>query len=105
MALLKYFRHMEPSKEEKIESVLPEPDGPLAHSVPSSVTETANSVVREVLTKSSIKDFSIYVRIFVYVVSMNNRVHIESVSLQCCASVHHAIIIIIIACNRLSVSS
>ena len=43
--------------------------------------------------------------IFVYVMSTNNRVHIKSVSLQCSASVCHAVIIIIIARNQLSISS
>jgi len=27
MALLKYFKHIEPSKEERIQGVLPKPDG------------------------------------------------------------------------------
>ena len=49
MVLLKYSKRVEPSNEEKIESVLPEPDSPLAHSMPSSVTEAANGAVREVL--------------------------------------------------------
>ena len=30
-ALMKYFKHIEPSKEERIQSVLPKPDCPLAH--------------------------------------------------------------------------
>ena len=36
MVLLKYFNYIEPSKEKKIESALPRPDGPLALSMPSS---------------------------------------------------------------------
>ena len=43
MALLKYFKHIEPSKEERIQSVLPKPDCPLARLMPSSAIETANS--------------------------------------------------------------
>ena len=43
MALLKYFKRIEPSKEERIQSVLPEPDCPLARLMPSSAKETANS--------------------------------------------------------------
>ena len=60
MALLRYFKHIELSKEE-IESVLLEPDSPLAHSMPSSATEATNSAVCEVLTKSSINEVSIYI--------------------------------------------
>ena len=47
------------SKEEKIGSVLPEPHGPLAHSMPSSAPEAASSAVHEVL-KSSINEVSIH---------------------------------------------
>ena len=43
MALLKYFKHIEPSKEERIQSILPKPDCPLACLMPSSAIETANS--------------------------------------------------------------
>ena len=45
MALLKYFKLIEPSKEKRIqfESVLLKPDCPLAHLMPSSAIETANS--------------------------------------------------------------
>ena len=43
MALLKYFKHIELSKEERIQSVLPKPDCPLARLMPNSVIETANS--------------------------------------------------------------
>ena len=47
-ALMKYFKHIEPSKEEKIQSVLPEPDSdyPLAClllTLLSSAIEIANS--------------------------------------------------------------
>ena len=30
MALMKYFKHIEPSKEKRIQSVLPKPNSPLA---------------------------------------------------------------------------
>ena len=43
MALLKYFKHIEPSKEERIQSALPKLDCPLARLIPSSAIETANS--------------------------------------------------------------
>ena len=43
MALLKYFKHIEPSKEERIQSVLPKPDSPLARLMPSSAIEAAIS--------------------------------------------------------------
>ena len=67
MALLKYFKRIAPSKEEKIESVLPEPDYPLAHSIECqahATIEAANSAVREVLTKNSINEvhISLYTR-------------------------------------------
>ena len=42
MALLKYFKHIEPSKEERNQSVLPKPNCPLARLMPSSAIETAN---------------------------------------------------------------
>ena len=45
VALLKSFKRIETSKEEKIESILPEPDGRLKHLMPSSTTEAANSAV------------------------------------------------------------
>ena len=43
MALLKYFKHIKPSKEERIQSVLLKPDCPLARLMPSSAIEAANS--------------------------------------------------------------
>ena len=49
MALLKYFKHIEPSNEEKILSVLPKLDGPLVGLMPISAKEAANSEVREFL--------------------------------------------------------
>ena len=36
MTLLKYFNHIEPSKEERIQSALPKPDGPLVRLIPCS---------------------------------------------------------------------
>ena len=33
MALLKYFKRIEPSKEERIQSVLPKPDCPLVRPI------------------------------------------------------------------------
>ena len=56
--ILKYFKRIEPSKEEKIQSVLPKPDGPLAFSMPSSAIEAANSAVREILTDAPIDEDS-----------------------------------------------
>ena len=41
MAVLKYFKHIEPSKEERIQSVLPKPDCPFVRLMPSSAIETA----------------------------------------------------------------
>jgi len=58
MALLKYFKRIEPSKEERIQSVLPKPDGPLARLMPSSAIEAANSAVREIFTDGTIDEDS-----------------------------------------------
>ena len=49
MTLLKYFNRIEPSKEERIQSILPKPDGPLVRLIPCSTIESANSAVREFL--------------------------------------------------------
>ena len=43
MAFLKYFNCIKPSKEERIQSVLLKPDGPLAQLIPSSAIEAVNS--------------------------------------------------------------
>jgi len=56
MALLKYFKCIEPSKEERIQSVLPKPDSPLTCLMPSSAIETANSTVREIFTNGTINE-------------------------------------------------
>ena len=42
IALLNFFKRIEPFKEEKIQSVLPKLDGLLALSMQSSVTEAIN---------------------------------------------------------------
>jgi len=47
-ALLKYFKHIKPSKEERIQSILPKPDGPSACLMPCLTIEAANSAVREI---------------------------------------------------------
>ena len=44
MALLKHFKRNEPSKEERTQSVLAKPDGPLAHA--SSAIEATNNQCR-----------------------------------------------------------
>ena len=45
------FNRIEPSKEERIQSVLSKPDGPLARLIPCSTIESANSAagIREFL--------------------------------------------------------
>ena len=43
MTPLKYFKQIEPSKEERIQNILPKPEGFLAHLMPSSAIEAANS--------------------------------------------------------------
>ena len=58
ISLLKYFKRIEPSKEERIQSVLPKPDGPLAHLMPSSAIEAANSAVGEIFTDGTIDEDS-----------------------------------------------
>ena len=40
---------IEPSKEERIQSVLPKSDGPLVRLIPCSTIESVNSAVREFL--------------------------------------------------------
>ena len=45
MTILKYFNRIESSKEQRIQSVLPKPDGPLALLIPCSAIESANSAV------------------------------------------------------------
>jgi len=50
MALLKYFKRIEPSQKERIQSVLPKPSGSLARLMPSQAIEVANSAVREILS-------------------------------------------------------
>ena len=49
MTLLKYFKHIKPTKE-RIQNILPKPDGPLACLIPCSTIETANSAARENFT-------------------------------------------------------
>ena len=41
MGILKYFQHNKPSKEERIQSILPKPDGPLERLMPSSAIEAS----------------------------------------------------------------
>ena len=43
------LRHIEPSKEKRNQIVLPKPDGPLVHIMPSSAIDDANSAVSEFL--------------------------------------------------------
>ena len=45
MTLLKYFKHIELSKEERIQSILPEPDSPLAGLILCSTIETTNNAI------------------------------------------------------------
>ena len=42
IGISKIFKLIEPSKEERIQSVLPKPDCPLTHLIPSLAIETAN---------------------------------------------------------------
>jgi len=52
MALLKYFKRAEPTKNEKIDSVLPKVDGPLGKLMPMSAIRAANTAVRAKLLES-----------------------------------------------------
>ena len=52
MALLKYFKRIEPKKSEKIDEVLPKTDGPLSTLMPTSAIEAANKAVRDTLLDS-----------------------------------------------------
>ena len=52
MALLKYFKRLEPKKSEIIDTVLPKNDGPLANLMPNSAVEAANKAVRATLLES-----------------------------------------------------
>ena len=56
MELLKYFKHIKSFKEEKIQSVLPKPDGPLACLMSSSAMEVANNAVKEFFTDGTIDE-------------------------------------------------
>ena len=58
MAQLKYFKRIEPFKEQKIQGVLPKPDVLLALSMPSIAIEAANSAVTEVLANNLIEEDS-----------------------------------------------
>ena len=58
MALLKYFKHVEPSKEERIQSVLTKSDGPSARLMLSLAIDAANSAVRGVFTDGTINEDS-----------------------------------------------
>ena len=53
MTLLKYFKHIKPSKEERIQNILPKPDGLLAHLIPCLTIETANYVIVPYVTVSA----------------------------------------------------
>jgi len=58
MALLKYFKRIEPSQKERIQSVLPKLDGPLARLMPSLAIEATNSAVHEIFTNGTIDEDS-----------------------------------------------
>ena len=49
MALLKYFRKIEPSIDEQVESILPKPHGSLSLMMPSSSIAAANCKVRKIM--------------------------------------------------------
>ena len=49
MALLKYFKRIEPSADEQIESLLPKANGALSQQMPSSSIAAANSEVQKIM--------------------------------------------------------
>ena len=52
MALLKYFKRVEAKRTEKVDSILPKSDGPLATLMPSSAIQAANSAVHTKMLES-----------------------------------------------------
>ena len=52
MALLKYFKRIEPNKSEKIDEVLAKTDGPLSTLMPTSAIQAANKAIRDTLLDS-----------------------------------------------------
>ena len=58
MISFKYFKHIKPSKEERIQSILPKPDGRLACLIPCSTIETAKSAIREIFTDARAPELS-----------------------------------------------
>jgi len=52
MALLKYFKRVEPKKNEKMDTVLPKVDGPLAKLMPMSSIQAVNTAVHTKLLES-----------------------------------------------------
>ena len=52
--LLKYIKHIESFKEERIQSVLSKPESPLVCLMPSSAIEAADSTVSEFFTHGTI---------------------------------------------------
>ena len=52
MALLKYFKRVEAKRTEKVDSILPKSDGPLATLMPSSAIQAANSAVHAKMLES-----------------------------------------------------
>ena len=111
VAFLKSFKRIETSKEEKIESILPEPNGRLKHSMPSSATEAANSAVpvKSLPRALSMKYLYVwYPRITESIYRICKfPVQCYSVLSSVCHKIvrHAVIIIIIIARNQLSVYS
>ena len=49
MVLLKYFRKIEPSIDEQVESILPKPHSSLSLMMPSSSIAAANCEVRKIM--------------------------------------------------------
>ena len=55
--ILKYFKHI----KQKIQTVLPKPDGPLARIMLSSVIATASSAICEIFINDTIDEDSLLV--------------------------------------------
>ena len=64
MALLKYFKQIEPKKSEKIDAILPKTDGLLSILMPTSTIQAANKAIQSTAPNG-----------LVYMVSVNDRFH------------------------------
>ena len=67
MTLLKYFKHIEPSKEEKIQSVLPKPDCPL-HGTSNAKLSNRNCLIASAIYETKCR-LGRWVSVYAFIVS------------------------------------